>query len=205
MSWKKRIRQEQILSSLDKLGFATRSQLQQIHKLGTDRNALTVLSNMGEYLHVKRHAERNNENVYYLNQKGRELIGSEKERKYKNDVEHYLLRNDMYIHYNFPNDFTIEREIAFKSGLTQKIIRPDATFQKDNVYHFLEVDRTQSMIENKKKIALYAELSPLISTQFEHTPILIFYTIISSRKKVIEDLCIKSRLKIEVKTLEEIK
>ncbi|MCI1574750.1 MAG: replication-relaxation family protein [Weizmannia coagulans] len=204
MLLRKQQRMEQILLSLDKLGFATRHQLQQIHNLGTGRNALEVLKRMGDYLHVKRHAPRNNVNVYYLNQKGRDLIGSEKERKYTLEIEHFLMRNDMYIHYGCPDDFQIERDVAFQSGLTQKIIRPDARFTKDGVIHFLEVDRTQNMTANKKKIATYAELSPLIAIQYKKCPIIIFYTSIAARKDTIEKLCRAAKLNVDVKVPQEI-
>ncbi|WP_018664636.1 replication-relaxation family protein [Heyndrickxia acidiproducens] len=196
---------EQILLSLDKLGFATRTQLQQIHDLGSTRNALDVLKRMGEYLQVKRHAPRNNVNVYYLNQKGRELIGSEKERKYSLETEHFLMRNDMYIYYGFPDDFQIERDVAFQSGLAKKVIRPDARFSKDGTIYFLEVDRTQNMTTNKKKIATYAELSPLITIQYKKCPIIIFYTSIAARKDTIEKLCRAAKLNVEVKTPQEIR
>jgi hypothetical protein len=142
--------------------------------------------------------------VYFLNQKGRELIGSLRERKYSLEVEHYLLRNDMYIHFGCPEDFKIEQEIVFKSGLTQRMIRPDAVFTLKGVYHLLEVDRTQNMTENKKKINLYAELSPLISLQYRHLPSLIFYTLTPTRKKSISARCKENGIHFNVIAKEDI-
>jgi hypothetical protein len=201
----KRARQEQILLSLDKLGMATRSQLQRIHHLGKERNTLYVLNEMKEYLNIKRHPARNGENVYYLNQAGRDLIGSEKEVKYNQTAEHSLLRNDMYIHFGNPADFEAEKEIVFTSGLKQKIIRPDALFTLNGIYHLLEIDNTQSMIKNKQKIQLYSELSPLIKTQFNHDPVLIFFVVTASRKRSISDLCKEKKIHFQIISLEEIK
>jgi hypothetical protein len=163
-----------------------------------------VLNSLHEFLHIKRHAERFNENVYYLNQKGRELIGSEKERKYSLEVEHFLLRNDLYIHFGCPKDFEIERDIAFASGLKQKIIRPDARFTRDGIHYLAEIDRTQNMVENKKKIAQYAELSPLIKEQFHHPPKLIFYTITPTRKQSLAALCEEKKIQFQVITKQDI-
>lgn len=175
---------------MDKLVFANREQLQKLHSLGTDRNALKVLNQMKEYLHIKLHEGRY---IYYLNNVGREMIGSEKEVKWTLLAEHHLLRNDMYLHYDCPSDWRIEEKITFQyqNGLTYKeaSIKPDATFTVNGRYHFLEVDRTQSMNENKKKIKQYQLLSPAIEQQFKHKPVLVFYTISEGRRKLLEGYC----------------
>lgn len=190
---KKKKRQETILLSLDKLGFATRSQLQVLHSLGTDRNAIRVLKEMGEYVHIKRVTE----NIYYLNQLGREVIGSEREVKWNNQIDHHLLRNDMYIYFGSPQDWKSEQPVTFKHPVKDGIktlykdmtIVPDATFSKDGVFYFLEVDRTQSMSENKKKIQQYKLLSPAIEQQFQSKPILVFYTTTIHRKEILTKEC----------------
>lgn len=201
---KKIKRQEKILLSLDKMGFATRSQIQQVHDLGTDRNAIRVLKEMGDYVHIKRVSE----NIYYLNQLGREVIGSEKEVKWNNQIDHHLLRNDMYIHFGCPDDWKNEQIIDFKykSGLVIKemTIVPDATFSKDGVFHFLEVDRTQSMSENKKKIKQYQLLSPAIEEQFQTKPILVFYTTTDHRKEILAKECQDVGLKHLILTKEDL-
>jgi hypothetical protein len=48
-----KIRQEEILQSFEVLRFATRQQLQKIHDLKSDRNALKILGRMKEYFHVQ--------------------------------------------------------------------------------------------------------------------------------------------------------
>jgi len=187
---KKKSRQEKILLSLDKLVFASREHLQLLHGLGTDRNALKVLNRMKDFLHIKMH---NGKYVYYLNNTGRDLIGSDKDVKWSLAVDHHLLRNDMYLYFNRPQDWRIEEKITFKyqSGLTYKetSIIPDATFTHHKVFHFLEVDRTQSMAENKKKIKQYELLSPAIEKQYKHKPVLVFYTTIESRREILSNYC----------------
>jgi hypothetical protein len=61
----------------------------------------------------------------------------------------------MYLFYDRPKDWKVEQEIRIKPhGMinVDRYIRPDATFTRNGRYHFLEVDRTQSMGENQKKI-----------------------------------------------------
>jgi hypothetical protein len=186
------------------MGFATRNHLQKLHDLGTDRNAIRVLKEMNEYLHIKRVSE----NIYYLNQLGREVIGSEKEIKWNNQIDHHLLRNDMYIYFECPKDWENELPITFKyqNGLNYKevTIVPDATFTLNDVFHFLEVDRTQSMTENKKKISQYQLLSPAIEQQFKTKPVLVFYTTTDHRKKILEAACEKVGLKHMILTKEDL-
>jgi hypothetical protein len=189
------MRQEKILLGLNELKFATSEHLRQLHQLGSLRNALKVLNQMKEYLNIRKH---NGRNVYYLNNLGREIIGAETEIKWSLTVDHHLLRNDMYLYFKLPQDWKSEQKITFKykNGLSYKesTIIPDATFTLHNIFHFLEVDRTQSMSENKKKINQYKLLSPAIEEQFKHKPFLVFYTTTESRKKLLEKLCSEVQL-----------
>lgn len=192
--------------SLNKLGFATRSQLQQIHQLGSVRNANRILREMSEYLHHFRMFE----NIYYINKEGFDFIGLEKEPLKKNtNVEHFLMRNDMYLYYNCPKDWEIEKAVHFKSkidiggGIIQtkeRMIIPDARFQVNGVYHFLEVDNLQHMKENQKKIQLYKELAASIKQQYGHTPTIVFYTSSENRKRKLDEWCDRAGLFYEVFT-----
>lgn len=159
---------------------------------------------MKDYLNVKRHVERYGENVYYLNQKGRDYIGSTKERQYNQTVEHSLLRNDLFFYYDQPENFLIEPEVKFGVGLQQKYLRPDAHFNIDGQDYFVEVDRTQHMIENKKKIAHYAELSPIMEANRSKPPILIFFTNTTTRKKLIAAACEEHKVKFKILSREEV-
>lgn len=199
------MRQEEILQSFEVLRFATRDQLQRIHDLKSDRNALKILNQMKEYFHIQVH---NGMNVYYLSKKGRDTIGSDIEMKWSLQAEHHLLRNELYIHFNCPSDWRVEHEIVFKpKGLvtTEKRIIADATFTNAGVFHLLEVDRTQSMVENKEKINTYAELSPLLYERFNHMPVIIFYTTTGLRKGKLEVYCKEKGLRSLVNTKEDIR
>lgn len=184
------------------LKFATREHLQKIHELGSNRNALKVIGQLKEYLHVQTHGGRN---VFYLNKEGRELVGEEQELKWNTKVDHHLMRNDLYIYFQQPDTWKIERKMTFKPQLSNKEISlvPDAMFQ-NNQYYFIEVDRMQSMTENKKKIELYSQLNPLMIKQFSHAPVIVFYTLTEVRKEKLKELCKKMNVSCLVYTKEDI-
>ncbi|MET3699498.1 protein involved in plasmid replication-relaxation [Bacillus oleivorans] len=185
------------------------SQIQEIHRLGKRPNTLRILKEMEPYLHKKPFHERNGEHVYYLNSLGRDVIGSTKERKWSAEViEHYLMRNDFYINLGMPSTFEIEREIVLelREGLSyrEEVIRCDALYKREGVYYFLEVDRTQSMSENKKKIERYKKASEVINKKFKQAPVVVFYTASKLRKINIEKYLTKTGLKYEVYSKEDI-
>lgn len=191
--------------SLEKLKFANREQLQKIHKLGGDRNALKILNEMKEYFMIQNH---NGMNVYYLSKLGRDRIGTENEMKWSLQAEHHLMRNDIYIYFEQPEDWRIEEEILFRYSEGQerkhmKII-PDATFTRNGIYHFLEVDRTQSMIDNKKKIENYAKLSPVLEKQYQKKPVIVFYTLTEVRRNKLKEICQQCGLNCQVFIKEDI-
>jgi hypothetical protein len=114
----------------------------------------------------------------------------------------------MYLYYNKPSDWMVEDTITiYATGLMMqdKYIRPDAHFKKEGRYHFLEIDRTQNMAENKKKIELYAELSVAILNQFGYQPVIVFYTLTSMRRKLLKELCEDKKLKCEVYSKEDLR
>ncbi|WP_049662426.1 replication-relaxation family protein [Bacillus sp. FJAT-27231] len=187
------------------MGFATREQLQEIHPLGQKRNALKVLQSMSQWLHTRRHPERDCANVYYLNKEGRQMIGCELERKYTSEVEHYLMRNDVFIHFNCPDDFETEVELVFQLHGVEKVVHPDAHFSHGDKFCLLEVDRTQSMVENKKKLVRYAELIPVFKEQFAYPPTIIFYTLTESRKERLQQLAREYGVKIETMSKNDLK
>lgn len=148
-------RQERILWKLDKLGFASRSQIQRMFDLGSNRNAQRVLQNMNAYVNIMKRGEY----VYYLNKKGRDFIGSDKKRSKGENIEHSLLRNEIYILYDQPNEWRIESPIK-RAGET--FIIPDVTFEANGQKILLEVDRLQTMVNNRKKIEKYAQIKEKI-------------------------------------------
>lgn len=86
--------------ALSKLDCLKRSQLQMILGIPDVRMMNKILYRMSRYLH---HVYLD-EYVYYLNKKGRELVGAEREFKKNSRIEHHLMRNDIYIFYHYPKD-----------------------------------------------------------------------------------------------------
>jgi hypothetical protein len=157
----------------------------------------------------------NREKVIYLNKKGRELIASEKEEiKVSVQTIHSLLRNEVYIHFKCPYDWKIEHTLEkkekshdsfamFNAGFTpinKKTIICDAVFKRNGYFHLIEVDNTQDMRVNKKKIDSYREILPAYK---EETPILYFFTKTESRKRKLEEWM--KGIRHEVRTFEEIR
>jgi hypothetical protein len=99
------------------------------------------------------------------------------------------MRNDIWLHYYSPASWRIEEGMKFMDGLREVWLVPDATFSLKGQYHFVEVDRTQKMMENRKKIELYSKLNPLIKKQFGYEPVLVFYTISELRKNKLKEYC----------------
>jgi hypothetical protein len=160
---------------------------------------------MKEWLHVRPSPERANENVYYLNKNGCDYLGLDEERRWVQSVEHYLMRNDLYLYYGMPESFQVEAEITISSGLAQKILRADGYFIKDGLHYFLEVDRMQKMSENKKKIELYSELSPLMAQKYETHPTIVFYTNSHIRQKKLYQWCKELNVSCSVYTKDDLK
>jgi hypothetical protein len=99
------------------------------------------------------------------------------------------MRNDIWLAYYSPKDWRIEEGMKFTDNLKDVWLVPDATFTTEGRYHFVEIDRTQKMMENRKKIELYSKLNPLIKKQFGYEPVLVLYTISELRKNKLKEYC----------------
>lgn len=192
----KKERQLKILNSLDKLGYASRSQIQEMHDLKSTRNANRILKDMEEFLNVQKHIE----NVYYLNKKGRELIGSETKRTKSMQIEHHLMRTDMYIYFECPKKWDIEYQ-----GL-KEILIPDAFFLTDSLWRFLEVDNLQKMSNNVDKFKRYKKLKGMniIQKKLGHFPTLVWYTTTELRREQLIKLANKYDVFCEVYTKKDL-
>jgi hypothetical protein len=113
------MREQKILFTLDKLGCLKRSQLQMILGISDVRMMNRILYRMRKYLnHVYL-----DEYAYYLNKKGREAVGPDKEFRKNSQIEHYLMRNDVYIFYHYPKDWQVECPVTWKEkGKEYRII-----------------------------------------------------------------------------------
>lgn len=186
----------QILESLDSHGFLTTSQLQRLHNLGGRRNACRILNDMNELLS----SFQMDEKVYYLSAKGRKEIGSQTARRRTIHTQHTLLRNEIYIRYR-PDYWRAEFPIKWGN----ETIIPDAIFKRDNQFVFLEVDNTQSMSQNEKKIAQYRALreTQIFQRKHGHFPTILYVTTSEYRQKQLRALL--DGMKAEVLTFNELK
>ncbi|MEH6940912.1 replication-relaxation family protein [Bacillus sp. JJ722] len=179
-------RTEAILFTLKKLGYASRTQLQRIHRLGGDRNANRVLTEMREYLC----SVRLEENVYYLNAEGRERVGCQRVLKKTGQVTHYLMRNALFIAFGCPASW--RSEVKLEVSGEAKVIA-DALFSRENRYYICEIDNTQKMAANRDKIARYRRMVEL--GVFKQAPAFVWLTTTEYRRqelaKLCEGLCVK--------------
>jgi hypothetical protein len=192
-------RKEKILLSLDRLGFASRSQLQRIHELGSDRNACRVLKNMDEYFNTFRLEET----IFYLNKNGRDMIGSNIIRTKTNQIRHILMRNELYIFFGCPQIWSVEEDVKINDKI---YVRPDVRFKTDRMY-FAEIDNVQRMNVNIKKIEKYAELKSTnaFQKQFGYFPQLVWLTKTEHRKRRLVSLCREKQLSNFVATLDDVR
>jgi hypothetical protein len=181
---------------LKKLDYLTRSQIQRIHNLKSDRNAQRVLKQMEEYLSVM----RNGENVYYLNAKGRALVNCDKVRKSTGNVQHYIMRNYIYIAVGCPTSWRNEIRVI-SEGATKKdrvICVPDALYKLGDQFVIIEVDNTQTMKKNQAKIEKYRILKQRLAFGMI-APKFVWITTTEHRRK--ELLKLSEGLQMQVFTL----
>jgi hypothetical protein len=186
----------QILESLDSHGFMTTSQLQRLHNLGGRRNTNRILNDMNDLLSAFQLEEK----VYFLSAKGRKEIGSTTVRRRTLHTQHALLRNEVYLRY-LPEYWRVEFPIKW----ADKTIIPDAIFKRDGQFVFLEVDHTQAMAQNEKKIALYREIreTQIFQKKHGHFPSILIVTVSEYRQKHLRALL--DGMKAEVLTFNELK
>lgn len=179
MNIEKEKRVEGILLSLKRLDFLTREQIEKLHPLGKTRNAQRVLSEMNEYIS---NFTNERKKVYYLNKEGRERVEAKKVRKKTPLINHYLMRNDLFINQGRPSSWRNEMKIEIPDSKVSII--PDAVFIKNKVHHFVEVDYKQSMSKNAAKVKKYQQLYEL-NPQF----VIMWITLTPYRKKKLETMC----------------
>ena len=177
-------RQEQILLLLKKLDFMTRDQIRYYFSLKSIRNANRVLKDMSDYLSVIRDGRRS---IYYLNKLGREYVDCEKVRKVSSNVQHTIMRNELYLYYEYPSDW--ENEIKVSDGQTTVVV--DAMFTKLHTTHFVEVDNLQTMAENRLKIENYKALhaNGALEQQLGYFPTLVWLTTTEFRRLQLKKAC----------------
>lgn len=186
----------EILSSFDNFGFLTTSQVQRLHNLGGIRNTLRILTDMKEYLH----SYREGETVWYLNASGRRTIGSETVRKRNQATRHVIMRNEVYIARR-PELWRPEYAVKWDG----KEIVCDALYRTGKDYTFVEVDLTQAMAANERKIATYKELrdSGRWQARYGDFPTVLFVTTSDHRRKRL--IAAAGDLKAEIITFDDLR
>jgi hypothetical protein len=191
---KAKMREQKILFTLDKLGCLKRSQLQMILGISDVRMMNRILYRMRKYLnHVYL-----DEYAYYLNKKGREAVGSDREFRKNSQIEHHLMRNDVYIFYHYPKDWRIEYPIIWKENGKEYRLIADAFFTYHDMMHFVEIDNQQKMVKNRSKIKKYASLFRVMQKQGMKEAILLWYTVSPERKAKLEEWCKEYNIPHEV-------
>jgi len=163
---------------LKKLGYVSRSQLQIIHEFTSVRNTQHILKGLAPYVSTFREGET----IYYLNAEGRKVTGDKKVRKKLTTAMHYTMRNYVYIAYGQPKDWKNETRLKYKDVN----IIADALFQMDGSMYVVEVDHTQTMQENQKKIAKYKKL--LEYNALKSDTFFVWITTTAYRKEALEKL-----------------
>lgn len=132
---------------------------------------------MDEYLSYFRHGE----NVYYLNKQGRMRVNSEKVCKKTIQVDHYLMRNWLFITLGCPSSW--KNEIKMKVGDLHIIT--DAKFEEDDVINVVEVDITQKQIENRNKANKYKKFVEITGRKLK----LHWITTTHNRQRQLYEMC----------------
>lgn len=184
---------EEILQTINRLGIVKIKHLQQIHNLKSYRNSCRIISS-----HLKPFINEtfyHKEKIISLNKKGRGFIGSDSvEVKSGLTSIHYLLRNDVYIYFNCPedwkNEYTIKRvlnpniRVEIKGLSGEKKLVVDGAFKRNGYLHLIEVDNERDMKDNKKKIDTYKEILPAYKNQ---NPVVYFFTKTENRKRQLQE------------------
>lgn len=192
-------REESILLLLKRFDFMTRDQLRRYFRIGTVRHTNRVLAALSDYTASIREGYQT---IYYLNSLGRQYVDCAKIRKKGGHVQHTVMRNDLWLHYGCPSDW--RSEIKVSDGKATVIV--DAMFTQSLRYHFLEVDHTQTMAENRTKIKRYKELhdNGSLAKQLGHYPTVVWLTTTELRRQQLQDAC-KTLPVTKIFTLSDIK
>lgn len=160
-----------------------------------ERNTRRILNDLKqERLLLNR---REHELIWYLSKQGIRSIKADKQVKYvKNNIFHYIIRNQVYIHLK-PKEWTTEKAIEWNGNKTD-IIKPDAIMEYNRQIYFVEIDNTQSMKVNREKIDKYKQMKKNVNL-----PVILYVTISEYRQKELRALL--NGLKSEVILYTDIK
>ncbi len=180
-------RQEQILLSLKRFDYMTVKQLQRLHDLKSDSNAYRVIKQIEPFLSV---FKDDGINVYYLNKDGRDAVNSNKIRKKLTTAQHYLMRNDLYIHLGKPGTWQNEIRMTYELNNEKITVVADAHYTSFSYphkkHHIIEIDHLQKMNKNKIKMEKYRRL--IQKGVFSGMPKLVWVTTTPYRREILSEL-----------------
>ena len=125
--------------------------------------------------------------IYYLNKEGRERVNCDIVRKKTFNVNHYLMRNDVYIAYGCPKSWKNEQRIFYQKGKHRIVAVCDAKFEMNDSTYIVEVDNTQTMKKNETKIEKYRRL--VERNVLGRNPKFIWVTTTNYRRNLLTELC----------------
>ncbi len=178
-------REESILLLLKKFDFLTRDQINSYFKIGTIRHTNRVLQGLSKYLMKVRGGYQT---IYYLSKLGREYVDCGKIRKKGGHIHHAIMRNDIWLYFDCPKGW--KNEIKVSDGFEAVVV--DAMFTDSwDRKHFVEVDNTQTMKENRSKIKRYKDLYEYgaIESELGHFPTIVWLTTTEHRRNQLKDAC----------------
>lgn len=133
---------------------------------------------MSEYLGSFRHEIQK---VYHLNKSGRERVKCDVVRTKTTNIQHYLLRNQLWIYLRKPHSWKNEMKIKVKNVS----IVADAMFHvTKEVMAFVEVDVSQPMKVNRVKMDKYRRIKEMTGNEFN----VVWVTELESRRIKLKEL-----------------
>lgn len=182
-------KKEMILQTIDQFQVVSVKQLHEILNLGSYRYTCKLIQELEEYLVV----ERTKQKKIYLNERGKEFIGSTTILSLDRD---YFFENEVYLFFKKPSSWKKDVEIALQPSLDGikvnglKVVAPNkikvpAIFQNQDYLCFIEMDTYQTMKENEERINWYKEL---FHSMREEKYMLFYMTKTEGRKRRLEEL-----------------
>lgn len=162
------------------LTYATSDQINEIERLGSDRNVRRILYEMESDNLIG--SLRREKKVYYIAYKGSDLIDRNNPRLKRSEIDHAILRNDLYMRLGCPKDWRKEVPINING---EKTLVADAVFTKGDRICFVEVDNKTAMRTNVTKIKKYAK----VFNGLNRPSTLVWHTLIDSRKDKLRKIC----------------
>ncbi|MFB5555311.1 replication-relaxation family protein [Bacillus cytotoxicus] len=195
-------RQMAILATIRKLQFATRRHLMCVHDMGGIRNANRIMADMKQYVSKTMYGK---EYVYYLNKEGHAMFGNDGKVVSRGKLAHALLRNEAWLCLFCPDDWQVETEIRYRKNGEKKKIIPDVKFRdEESILHAVEIDRTQKMVVNDRKLKCYEEFTKIYKQKYKgKVPVIHFFTITKYREQKLEKLAAKYDVFVKVYVIEE--